>query len=161
MKPRFPFGARVVLCLLLGAFAGGCGSMPTFELPSMPTGQKRMFQEDTGAMYDASRAVLEEMNYAIVRGSRAAGKLEMAARVQPSATLRARQRRAELEFKDLDSGETELNLEFWEASEDESAAGTVTPTNRLLRDGTLYQVFWDRLAEKLGHGAAAPQVGTP
>ena len=161
MISRFPRSFAVALCLVVGALGAGCGALSTFELPNMRTVQTRTFKETSAQVYDASRAALEAMNYTFLRGSRADGRLVMQSRVQPSATLRPRQRHADITIKSLDTGETELGLAFWEASEDESAGGTVTATNRILRDSMVYQVFWEHLAEALGHPPPAPPAGEP
>lgn len=155
----FSRAAGALLCIALGVFAGGCGSMSSIDLPNLNYSQTRAFEKDADMLFDACQATLGDMNYFLVRGSRAGGKLEMASRVQPGSALRARQRNVEIEITSIDVGESEMKIVFKEASQDESAAGTVTTTNRVIRDGTLYQVFWERLAEKLGLPPPPPQAG--
>lgn len=159
MKSIFPRAVGALFSVALGVFAGGCGSMAPIEMPSFSYAQERTFEKDADAVFDASQAALTDMNYKLVRGSRASGKLEMAAGVNPGSALRARQRNVEIVITPLAPGECELKLVFREASEDISPGGTVTATNQIIREGTLYQVFWERLAEKLGLPPPAPQAG--
>jgi hypothetical protein len=135
--------------------------MSPVDLPDFNYSQTRTLPKDPDTVFDAAQAVLAEMNYKLVRGSRATGRLEMAAGVNPGSALRARQRNVEVSVEELDSGDSVIRTVFREATEDESPGGTVTATNRIIRDGTLYQVFWERLATKLGLSAAAPQPGAP
>jgi hypothetical protein len=150
-----------IWCLALAAFVGGCESIMPQGLHDVQFVQHREFQEDEATIYAASQAALEAMNYVLVRGSRAAGTLEMASHVQPGSALRARQRRAVIEIASEPGGGCTLRIGFWEVSEDESASGTVTPNNRLLRDGMVYQVFWDHLTEKLSESKPAAAEAAP
>jgi hypothetical protein len=161
MSPCLPRALGALFCFMAALVVAGCGTMSTLDLPDLNYSQTRTFPKDTDTVFDASQATLTDMSYKLVRGSRASGKLEMAAGVNPGSALRARQRNVELSVEELDSGDSVVKVVFREASEDESPGGTVTATNRVIRDSTLYQVFWERLASKLGLSAAAPQVGTP
>ena len=152
-----------VFPLALALFAGGCDSisMPQFGLPDMKYAQTKSYPEDEVTVYAAAQTALDSMNYTLVRGSRATGKFEMASRVLPGSALNVRQRRAVVEVGPGESGDTDLKITFWEATEDESAGGTVTATNRILREESLYQAFWERLAEKLADAAAAQATPAP
>ena len=147
-----------LLCLSLGALVAGCGSvtLPSLSLPNSKPVQTREFSDDRDVVYDASRAALEAMNYTYVRGSRAAGELEMASRVLPGSALLARQRQVEVEVAELDDGDTEVRVSIWESSEDESAGGTRTVTNRRIRDEEAYSVFWTRLEARLNAAPPSP-----
>lgn len=142
--------------LAIAMFLSGCDSVLPQRLHNMQFVQNRDFKEDEATVYNASEAALESMDYALVRGSRAGGNLEMAARVQPGSALRARQRRAVIEIMPLEGGGCSLRIAFWESSEDQSASGTVTANNQLLRSGTIYDVFWDHLTGKLSEAGAPP-----
>lgn len=161
MNTRFLRALGPVWCIAFAMFAGGCDSILPQSLDKMKFVQTHEFPEDEVAVHAASQAALEGMNYVLVRGSRAGGTLEMASRVQPGSALQVRQRRAVLEITPGEGGGCSLRIAFWEASEDVSAGGTITATNRLLREGTIYQVFWDHLAEKLSESAADKVGKTP
>jgi hypothetical protein len=161
MNPCYLRAVGASFCVAIGLFAGGCGSMSSIDLPDFNYSQNRTFPKDPDTVFDASQAALTEMNYKLVRGSRAGGKLEMAAGINPGSALRARQRNVEVTVEELDSGDSVVRVVFREAGEDISPGGTVTATNHVIREGTLYQVFWERLATKLGLSAAAPQTGAP
>jgi hypothetical protein len=157
MQKWFLRGGGTMICLVLGVLAnGGCGSISPARLHDIQFVQERDFRGDEFATYNACRAALEAMSYSFVRGSRAAGTLEMTSRVQPGSALLARQRRAVLEIKPLDGGGCVVRIGFWEASEDTSPAGTVTASNRLLRSGVIYDAFWERLATQINLPAASP-----
>lgn len=162
MKTPFSHVRCFVLCLSLGVFAGGCDSisMPSMSVPNSKPIQARSFRYEPDVVYAASQAALEAMNYTLVRGSRASGKLEMASRVLPGSALLARQRQVKITVVELDNGDSDLQIAIWESSEDESAGGTRTATNRQVRDEAAYDVFWSRLDEQLkllpAAGAAVP-----
>ncbi len=150
-----------ITCLAFAVLFGGCESveMPSFSLPNTDAVQRRTLKRDADEVYAASRAALEAMDYTFVRGSRASGKLEMASRVLPGSALRARQRDVKITVVELDSGDAEVRVAIWETTEDESAAGTVTPTNRLVHDTSPYDVFWSRLDDQLRKSPPATSGG--
>ena len=161
MNTRFFRALGSTWCSVVVLFFAGCDSILPQSLDKMKFVQTHEFPEDEETVHAASQSALEAMNYVVVRGSRAGGTLEMASRVQPGSALQVRQRRAVLEITPVEGGGCSLRIAFWEASEDKSAGGTVTATNRLLREGTIYQVFWDHLAEKLSESAAENAAKAP
>jgi hypothetical protein len=144
-----------ILGFALAVLGGGCGSvtMPSVSLPNTRPEQTRVFAQEPDVVYAASRAALEAMNYSYVRGSRSSGKLEMASRVLPGSALLARQRQVSITVVELDDGSAELRISIMESSEDESAGGTRTVTNRRVRDEEAYDVFWSRLSAQLDAAA--------
>jgi len=151
MKNPFSRAQGAVLCVALGLLAGGCDSvsLPSMSMPNSKPVQTRTLPFEPDVIYAASRSALEAMNYTFVRGSRTSGKLEMASRVLPGSALLVRQRQVKLTVVELDNGDTELQVTIWESSEDESPGGTVTATNRQVRDEAAYDVFWSRLDDQL------------
>lgn len=151
MNMSFSRALGAGLLLVLGLLAGGCDAitMPSLSLPNTDSVESRRFSDPPEKLYNASRAALEAMNYTFVRGSRASGKLEMASRVLPGSALLTRQRQVRVSIEELEGGQSEVHVAILETSEDESAGGTRTATNRVVRDSTAYGAFWTRLDEQL------------
>lgn len=152
--------------LAFAAMGTGCSTIDVGQLGNRRYYESREVPQDRRTVLNTCRQALETMGFVLESGSPAAGRIEMAARVQPgSSAVLVRQRRVIVGSDVGPEGGAVVQVGFWEISEDTSSAETVTATGRLLKGGGLYDVFWKRVDELVAAGspggppAAAPPGG--
>ena len=98
----------------------------------------------------ASRAALEDMGFTMDTGGESSGRIEMVSRTLPEDGAQNRlQRRAVVSVAWTSEGMSEVRIGFWDESEDPSASESVPASGRLIKEGALYDAFWQRMDEAL------------
>ena len=133
-----------------GVLISGCSIVDTVRGQLSEFHEAAMADGEEAVVYDTAQRSLEAMGYVRERGTPASHRLEMTTPIQPGGNAQnLRQRRAVLEFRAMGSEGTEIKIGFWEASEEASQKDNAVTGSRLIRGGTLYEAFWERLEKAL------------
>ncbi len=159
---RRSIATAAVLVAFAGLLVAGCSVVQTVTNQFSEFYETALAPAEEKVVYAAAQTSLEAMGYAHERGSPSGHRLEMSTRIQPgSSAQNLRQRRVVLEFRAMGSQGTDVRVGFWEVSEESGQSTTAVSAGRLIRGGTLYEAFWDRLGKTLPEKPVISVTGAP
>ena len=147
------FAPALILVVLA---LSGCESAPgeVHGRLGPPPATSRMFQADLRAVYDAALVSLAHMEFRVIRGGPAQGKIEAVSGLSTNDSLTStRQISISIRITPAGSDGTEVSADLKEAIEEDSQNRQGFATETKLRDTPYYDVFFNGLAQALN----APQ----
>lgn len=111
----------------------------------------RVFAAEPPAVYEAARTALDRMEFRVLRGGAAQGRIEAVSGVTTGNSLReARQIAMTVRLRADGEGGTEVAVNLTEILENDSSNAAGTGTETPLRDTPLYEVFFRYTEQALG-----------
>lgn len=144
----------LALGFVLGG-AGGCAGISLDRLRLRQYAQEFQYTQDADTAMKAAQAALEDMGFEREFGSGDSDRIEMISRTLPGGAAQARQqRRAIVTVGWTSEGMSQVRIGFWNESEDPSASESVPASGRLIKEGALYDAFWQRMDRALPAGSS-------
>jgi hypothetical protein len=146
MKSMSRLSFSSLLLGFLAAFGSGCAGVSMDRLRLRQYAQEFQYTHEVQAAMAAARASLEDMGFTRDRGSESDGRLEMVSRPLPGNGAQNKlQRRAIVAVGWTPEGMSEVRIGFWDETEDPSGSESVPNSGRLIKEGALYDAFWQRM----------------
>ena len=138
-----------VLILTALAMAGCSAPGETYGRPGLAPETSRTFQSDPRSVYDAALVSLAKMDFRVLKGGPAQGKIEAVSGLAQRDNLRgSRQISMSIRISALGDG-SEVSAELKEIIEEDSSDRPGFATETKLRDTPYYDVFFNGVAEAL------------